>query len=182
MRKHSWKLLTATVLAVALLCTAGYVRQSYYPMSGNVTLVEKTRIPSGYLLVIQQDAAPGRAPGARIRLVCSRSDAEAWEVGDRISCERTQSALTGWGSLHTLSEPVMDDFLASVLEVREGSMLVEPLEGEPERQSATRIEVPLPQGSPSFSPGDRAEIFYGGGILERYPAALSRVYAVNLFP
>lgn len=63
-------------------------------------------------------------------------------------------------------------FKATVLEVYESSLLVEPLDGEAERNCCDKISVSgttLPDG---VAVGDTVSITYGGEIAESYPAQI----------
>lgn len=75
-------------------------------------------------------------------------------------------------------------FQALVLEVREGSILVEPLEGETERNSSSQISVGTTgmfnEGYPQPQKGDLVRIVYNGEIMETFPAQLGRVFAIYL--
>jgi len=78
-------------------------------------------------------------------------------------------------------------FEATVLEISDTSLLVEPAEGTPERKSADRIAV----GTASIGEeqsldylaeakaGDIVEIGYTGGIAESYPAQISGAFKVR---
>ena len=73
-------------------------------------------------------------------------------------------------------------FEATVLEVHDTYLLVEPAEGCWERTSADKIEVslidktswPIPQA------GDRVNVFYDGQLMETYPARVSKLYRVEI--
>ncbi len=75
-------------------------------------------------------------------------------------------------------------FNATVLEVKENYILVEPFENENERKSAAKIQVstklkgnePLPE----IKKGDYVTIKYDGMIQETYPAQISTVYSIAL--
>ena len=54
-------------------------------------------------------------------------------------------------------------FQATVLEVKENSILVEPFEGEPEMEEGTEVRV-----------------VYNGEIAESYPAQIHHVFAIYL--
>ena len=73
-------------------------------------------------------------------------------------------------------------FRARILEVHEGYFLVEPVEGSWELSSASQIEVPITNMSPSPEPqvGDILQIEYDGMIQETYPARLNKVYHLAL--
>ena len=68
-------------------------------------------------------------------------------------------------------------FTAKVVEVRDTGtrpvIVVEPLEGEPERASADRIVVTAAGEVPVLEVGDLVRITYDGQIQETYPAGIS---------
>ncbi len=73
-------------------------------------------------------------------------------------------------------------FEATVLEVHETYLLVEPAEDAWERSSADKIEVslqdktswPIPQVS------DTVNVFYNGELMETYPARVGKVFRVEI--
>ena len=77
---------------------------------------------------------------------------------------------------------------ATVLEVNERTLLVEPLESEEERKSSDRISVGTDGVSEEDSlaalaqiqMGDVIEIGYDGRIMESYPAQIDGVFAVEI--
>lgn len=78
-------------------------------------------------------------------------------------------------------EPIAD-FQAKVLEVHDGYLLVEPVEGSWERNSADRIQIPVINIAPYPEPqiGDIIEIKYDGELLETYPVQLNEVYSIRV--
>lgn len=74
-------------------------------------------------------------------------------------------------------------FTARVVEVLDAgnraSVLVEPLEGEAERNSADRIVVTVDGGMPELSEGDLVRITYDGTIQESYPAGITGAVSVE---
>lgn len=71
------------------------------------------------------------------------------------------------------SENLVQNFTATVIETGETWVLVEPVEGEPERSSATRISFGTENLSAlEVQPGDFVKVFYAGGIMELYPAQI----------
>ena len=68
-------------------------------------------------------------------------------------------------------------FTARVVEVLEpgtrSAVLVEPLEGEAERDSADRIVVSVEGELPALQAGDLVRVTYDGTIQESYPAGIS---------
>ena len=73
-------------------------------------------------------------------------------------------------------------FQAVILEVRDSSYLVEPVEGSPELRSSDRIEVKMEHLDPSLEPevGDVIEIIHSGEIMESDPARLQDVYSIRV--
>ena len=73
-------------------------------------------------------------------------------------------------------------FRAKILEIYEKSYLVEPVEGSPELRSSDQITVPITHLDSSLEPevGDVIEIFYGGEIMETYPAKLQDVFSIRI--
>lgn len=73
-------------------------------------------------------------------------------------------------------------FQAKILEIGEGSYLVEPAEGSLELKSADQITVPITHLESSLEPevGDIIEIIYSGEIMETYPARLQNVSSIRI--
>ena len=73
-------------------------------------------------------------------------------------------------------------FQATVLEVHESFMLVEPAEGAWERSSADKIEVSLQDKTswPIPQVGDTVNVFYNGELMETYPARVGKLYRVEI--
>lgn len=73
-------------------------------------------------------------------------------------------------------------FQATILEVRDGYYLVEPVDGSIELNSADQITVPITNINPSPEPevGDVLEIEYDGSIAESYPAQITNVYSIRI--
>jgi len=73
-------------------------------------------------------------------------------------------------------------FEATVLEIKDTYLLVEPVEGSAELNSADRITIPLANMSVSPEPevGDVIEIKYNGEIAESYPAQITEVYSIKV--
>lgn len=71
---------------------------------------------------------------------------------------------------------------ATVLEISDGYLLVEPVEGSPELSSTNRISLMIQNMPPSPEPqvGDVVEIQYDGAIMESYPAQLGQVYGIRV--
>lgn len=88
-------------------------------------------------------------------------------------------ALTGCGKAEADERQKAAVFRASVIELTDTVILVEPEEGSAELLSADRIEVPNKDGL-ELQAGDIIEIEYDGNIMESYPAQLGEVYHITL--
>ncbi len=75
--------------------------------------------------------------------------------------------------------PATSIFEATVIEAAEHTILVEPVPGSAELNSADRISVPL-RDDMTFQTGDLVEITYNGEIMESYPAQLGEVHEITL--
>ena len=85
-------------------------------------------------------------------------------------------------SLTACIEEDVHSFQATVLEVHDAYLLVEPAEGAWERSSADKIEVSL-QGKTSWpipQVGETVNVFYNGELMETYPARVGKVYRVEI--
>ena len=82
------------------------------------------------------------------------------------------------------NEKVDPYFNATVLEVYEKSVLVEPFEGTDELKSADQINVSTEVVSthevPQLEAGTTIRIVYNGDIAESYPAQINTVFAIYL--
>lgn len=70
-------------------------------------------------------------------------------------------------------------FMATICEIENNIILVEPMEGTLELDSADRIQI-INQDNLEFQIGDVIEIEYNGEIMESYPAQLGEVYHIGL--
>lgn len=73
-------------------------------------------------------------------------------------------------------------FLAAILEIGDGSFLVEPIEDGWEKNSSDRFEVPIEHMDPSPEPevGDVLKIVYNGTFQESYPARIPEVFRIEV--
>ena len=90
----------------------------------------------------------------------------------------------GNGDASGNDEEQIMEFEATVLEIDENSILVEPLEGEDILRSADRVSVGTgdldPEDVPEMEVGDTVRISYAGGVMESYPAQLGDVQKIEL--
>lgn len=80
-------------------------------------------------------------------------------------------------------EDTMPDFqfMATVLEVTEDSLLVAPLEGETECNTSDRFYIPLADNVPDIlAEGNQVKVVYDGVIQELYPAILPNIFEITL--
>lgn len=73
-------------------------------------------------------------------------------------------------------------FQATVLEVHQTYLLVEPAEGSWERSSADQITISLQEKTswPTPQVGDVVNVFYNGELMETYPAHIGKLYRVEI--
>ena len=84
------------VLVIFSIYSMVYVHRTYYPMGGEVTIVEKSERFFRHYITIEEMS------GEQFKLSCSEYEFNSLDVGDLVSCERTQSILTHSGKLHKL--------------------------------------------------------------------------------
>ena len=72
-------------------------------------------------------------------------------------------------------------FFATVLDVSDHSLLVQPSEDSNERKSSDKISLSF-EGKTESIPavGDTVKIFYDGTIAESYPAQIFQVYRIEI--
>lgn len=95
------------------------------------------------------------------------------------ACGTAQTADPDAPSDYSAETPSTSTFEATVIEATEHAILVEPVPGSAERNSADRIDVPL-QEDMIFQTGDLVEISYNGDIMESYPAQLGEIHEITL--
>lgn len=74
-----------------------------------------------------------------------------------------------------------NSFKATIIEVHDGTILVEPLKGEDVLKSADRISVSgrgidFPE---NLKEGDIVEVIYTGGVMESYPAQINSAISIE---
>lgn len=91
------------VVALLILVGGGYaayqmhnVQKSYYPMAGEVTIIDKSQSGDERYIVIEETT------GEQFTLSCSASDYDGVNVGDKVNCERSQSIVTHKGEVHKI--------------------------------------------------------------------------------
>ncbi|MBQ9853407.1 MAG: hypothetical protein IJO69_03050 [Ruminiclostridium sp.] len=98
--------LILAILCMIFLAANSVIRtwtfqQSFYPMDGEVTVIDKFETEDGFFLTIKEDGASQ----AEFDLSCTQEQYNAVEVGDLVNCERYESILTHTGIIHNI-EPV----------------------------------------------------------------------------
>ena len=90
------KVLLAAVLLLAVGGYAAFVKISYYPMGGEVTIVDKFQSGDNYYIVIEA--------GKEFTLLCPKSEYDKVNAGDEVYCERDQSIVTHKGEVHRIEK------------------------------------------------------------------------------
>ena len=90
------KVLLAAVLLLAVGGYAAFVKISYYPMGGEVTIVDKFQSGDNYYIVIEA--------GKEFTLRCPESEYDKVNAGDMVYCERDQSIVTHKGEVHRIKK------------------------------------------------------------------------------
>lgn len=75
------------------------LQKSYYPMAGEVTILDKSTSEGNHYIVIEDPR------GDRFTLSCSERDYDTVNVGDKVDCERHESTVTYEGTVHKI-EPI----------------------------------------------------------------------------
>lgn len=89
----------AIVFLALLACRKIWIQHSYYPMGGEVTVVEKTIEKDGfYVLIEYRIKAENRL--VQYTLEATKDQFDSLQVGDIIYCDRMQSELTHKGIIH----------------------------------------------------------------------------------
>ena len=98
--------LILAILCLIFLAANSVIRtwtfqQSFYPMGGEVTVIDKFETEDGFFLTIKEDGASQ----AEFDLSCTQEQYNAVEVGDLVNCERYESIRTYTGTIHKI-EPI----------------------------------------------------------------------------
>ena len=98
--------LILAILCLIFLAANSVIRtwtfqQSFYPMGGEVTIIDKFETEDGFFLTIKE----GGASQAEFDLSCTQEQYNAVEVGDLANCERYESIRTYTGTIHKI-EPI----------------------------------------------------------------------------
>lgn len=98
--------------------------------------------------------------------------------------EQTQQAIVGSisGGESDVYENGKATFQVTILEIRDGNYLVEPVDGSTELNIADQITVPMTNKNLSPEPevGDVLEIEYDGSIAESFPTQITNVYSIRI--
>lgn len=102
--------------------------------------------------------------------------------GDTGSDKTPEQSENSSGGTNPADGAAVHSFTATVLEVRDGYLLLEPAEGESIRSSADRIEASTGGVGdlPELEAGDRVVVTYTGGVQETYPAQVTEVTGIQL--
>lgn len=87
----------------AIIFRAIYVNNSYYPMGGEVTIVDKEVDGDKYYITVEQ-GKPDDTGWGQFVLSCTQEQYESVDVGDVVGCERDQSVVTNKGTVHRIYE------------------------------------------------------------------------------
>lgn len=102
MKIYKKLLLAAALVAVVGGCYAAYQvhqdQKSYYPMAGEVTIIDKFESGPDHYIVIEE------ATEQQFTLSCSKDDYGQVKIGDRVNCERYQSIVTHQGEVHKIKQ------------------------------------------------------------------------------
>ncbi|MCM1223201.1 MAG: YobA family protein [Lachnospiraceae bacterium] len=77
------------------------------------------------------------------------------------------------------NEPEAIAFQATVIEINKDTILVKPVDGSSELNSADKFSIPNDENL-ELQVDDLLEITYNGDIMESYPAQLGEVYEITL--
>ncbi|WP_371723356.1 hypothetical protein [Isachenkonia alkalipeptolytica] len=87
------------------------------------------------------------------------------------------------GDMNGNDEVQILQFVATLLEIDENTILVEPAEGEDLLQSGDRVSINTdtldPGDVPEMEGGDTLRIFYTGDVMESYPLQLEEVHIIE---
>ncbi|MBQ2925506.1 MAG: hypothetical protein IJE03_01595 [Ruminiclostridium sp.] len=105
MKRKLIPILTIALLLFALIAIPAIrswtIQQSFYPMGGEVTVIDKFETEDGFFLTIKE----GGASQAEFDLSCTQEQYNAVEIGDLAICERYESIRTYTGTIHKI-EPI----------------------------------------------------------------------------
>ena len=103
MKKNYIKIICVVIMIIVIggLYCASYVKESYYPMGGEVTIVDKKESIFGNYIVIELMEGDN---ASQYTLSCNQDEFEKVNIGDIVNCERYQSILTHRGEVHKIKE------------------------------------------------------------------------------
>lgn len=113
-------------------------------------------------------------------LALSRENTWIWRIDDNTLL--TVSSNKVGEKAKIVSTSIDSVFIAEVLEIVNGYIMVKPADGTREAASSDLIEVPLKNMEPSPEPqvGDTVKIIYAGDIQKAYPTRLVSVYHISI--
>lgn len=80
-----------------------YVNNSYYPMGGDVTIVDKEVDGDKYYITVEQ-GEPDDAGWGQYVLSCTQQQYQSVDIGDVVGCARYQSVVTHKGTVYKIYE------------------------------------------------------------------------------
>ena len=101
-KKVCFKLVLCAFLVAVLgfLCYA-VLRRSYFPMGGDVVIVDKGTNLFGYYIVVKQGPTL-EGESSDFKLSCTKEQYDSVDVGETVGMDRTQSSITHGGTVHSI--------------------------------------------------------------------------------
>ena len=96
MKTYKKLLIAAVIVVVAVGLYIAYQQKSYYPMAGEVTIIDKSKSGFDYFIVIEDTR------GEQFTLSCNENDYNQVSIGETINCERNESIVTHKGEVHKI--------------------------------------------------------------------------------
>ena len=90
-------------ICAAVIFGALYVKISYYPMGGEVIILDKEADGDEYYITVGQ-GRPSSAGWGVFVLSCTQEQYQSVEIGDVAQCDRVQSIVTYRGTVHKIYE------------------------------------------------------------------------------
>lgn len=170
-RRANWSRYVKGAACLALVVVLGFaaLRTGIIGGSGTDSSASDSNMVSG-------DCAPSEEPTET-----APADSESSDSGGTMYDDVVQDAESKSEDAVGIPGDSVSRFTATVLEVHEGYLLVEPAEGESILASADRICVSLKDLGElwDIQVGERIAVTWAGMILESYPAQLNQVLEIT---